>query len=69
MIFDLRSWNVLQIEILYRFRTLHKLMPPVSVACIWPGCSSSRNQRGERRPAPNILAQGFRLSKDENEVC
>jgi hypothetical protein len=43
-------------------------MPPVSTAGIRIGLSSSRKERGESRPAPHSLAQGFRLSKDDGFV-
>jgi hypothetical protein len=68
VVFDLRSRNMFQIEIPYRFWPLHKAMPPVSTASICPSLSSSRNQKRESRTTANSLAQGFRLIKDENDA-
>jgi hypothetical protein len=64
VVFDLRSRDMFEIEILNRFWPIHNAMPPVSTAGVYLRLSLQR--RGERRPAANSLAQGLGLIKDEN---
>jgi len=55
VVFDLRSRDMFEIEILNRFWPIHNAMPPVSTAGIWLRLSPLPSGE-EKRAVPRLLA-------------